>query len=181
MKLIGITGKARSGKDTIAEILFEHYGFTRIAFADPVKLAAQQIFGLSHDQTWDDNLKEVVIPYWDLTPRQMFQKVGDAAKAQFGDGVWMKRWYLGYDMLKDSDDIVVPDCRYDLEASGVRGLGGIIVRVVRPEEGLDGNVGLHSSESGLSLAVDYTINNSGTLDDLRHQVAKIIQLIEVAG
>ena len=181
MKLIGLTGKARSGKDSIAEILFEHYGFTRIAFADPVKLAAQKIFALSNAQTWNDDMKEVVIPYWDLTPRQMFQKVGDATKAQFGDGVWMKRWYLGYDMLKDSDDIVVPDCRYDLEASGVRSLGGIIVRVVRPEEGLDGDVSLHSSESGLSLAVDYTINNNGTLDDLRNQVAKLIQLIEVTG
>lgn len=179
MKLIGITGKARAGKDTLAELLYEHHGFTRIAFADPVKLAAQQIFGLSVDQTWDATLKEVVIPYWDLTPRQMFQKLGtDATHPVFGPDVWMKRWFLGYDMLKDSDDIVVPDCRYDLEAAGVRNLGGVIVRVVRSSEGLSGDEAAHVSESGLSLAVDYTIINDGTIDDLRKSVADLIEMLD---
>jgi dephospho-CoA kinase len=58
MKLIGITGKARSGKDTIARHLWAQHAFTRIAFADPLKLAAQSIFGLTHDQTWNDDLKK---------------------------------------------------------------------------------------------------------------------------
>ena len=63
MKLIGLTGKARSGKDTVANYLFNQHGYTRIAFADPVKLAAQQVFGLTHEQTWVEGLKEVEIPY----------------------------------------------------------------------------------------------------------------------
>ena len=37
MKLIGITCKARSGKDTIARHLWAQHAFTRIAFADPLK------------------------------------------------------------------------------------------------------------------------------------------------
>ena len=56
MKLIGITGKARSGKDAIAKFAWSQYGFTRIAFADAVKLSAQAKFGLTAAQTWDDEL-----------------------------------------------------------------------------------------------------------------------------
>ena len=109
MKLIGITGEARSGKDTIAKHLWAEYGFTRIAFADPLKLAAQQMFGLSHAQTWDDSLKEVVIPHWGMTPRKIFQLMGtEASKPVFGEDVWVKRWLMEPDrMLAEKDPLAM--------------------------------------------------------------------------
>lgn len=178
MKLIGISGKARSGKDTIAKYLFERYAFTRIAFADPVKLAAQQAFGLSHAQTWDDDLKEVEIPYWGMTPRQMFQKLGtDATHPVFGNDIWMKRWFMTYDLIKDTDHVVVPDARFDLEAGGIRNLGGIIIEV-RRGEGLGGDEGKHASERGLSIAPDVIIHNDGTLEDLYAAVDKVLELMQ---
>jgi hypothetical protein len=175
MKLIGICGKARAGKDTIARYLFETEGFTRIAFADPVKQAAQHIFGLSHAQTWDDDLKNIVIPYWDMTPRQMFQKLGtDATHPIFGPDVWMKRWYIAYAQLHETDHIVVPDVRYDLELAGIRQLGGTII-TVRRGEGLGGAEGQHISENGLSMAPDYVIENDGSLNDLYLSVDAVLE------
>ncbi len=35
--IIGLTGYAQSGKDTVANILVERYGFTRVAFADKIR------------------------------------------------------------------------------------------------------------------------------------------------
>ena len=35
--IIGLTGYAQSGKDTVAKILIEQYGFTRVAFADKIR------------------------------------------------------------------------------------------------------------------------------------------------
>ncbi len=35
--LIGISGRKRSGKDTLASRLISEHGFTRVAFADPLK------------------------------------------------------------------------------------------------------------------------------------------------
>lgn len=166
MKLIGITGKARSGKDTLARFGFTQYGFTRIAFADPLKLAAQHIFGLSHEQTWDDDLKEVVIPFWNMSPRQMFQLLGtESVKGTFGDDTWMKRWILSYSLMRETDDIVVPDVRCDIEADGIRKLGGVIIEVQRGV-GLNGSTGDHASERGLSTLPDFTIDNNGTLEEL---------------
>lgn len=39
-KLIGVTGFAYSGKDTVGKILCDKHGFTRLAFGDAVKLCA---------------------------------------------------------------------------------------------------------------------------------------------
>jgi len=176
MKLIGITGKARSGKDNIAKYLYENYGFTRIAFADPVKMAAQQIFGLSHAQTWDDRLKEVEIPYWGMSPRQMFQKLGtEATHPIFGSDVWMKRWFMAYDVLKDTDHVVVPDVRYDLEAQGIINLGGMIIEVQRGE-GLDGEEGKHMSERGLTINPDLIVRNNTSLDNLYASIDLIMEM-----
>jgi dephospho-CoA kinase len=37
--IIGLSGYARSGKDTVAELLCLNYGFRRISFADPMREA----------------------------------------------------------------------------------------------------------------------------------------------
>ena len=178
MKLIGICGKARSGKDTIAKHLFEAHAFTRIAFADPIKQAARHIFALTHEQTWDDALKEVVIPYWDMSPRQMFQKLGtDATHPVFGQNIWMKRWYVTYDVLKDTDHIVVPDVRRDYELAGIRELGGVIIRIDRDEAGLTGAEAQHISETGLSMAPDYIIKNDGTIAGLKAAVDHLLGMV----
>lgn len=175
MKLIGITGKARSGKDTIARMLFAQHAFTRIAFADPLKLAAQQMFGLSKEQTWGDYKKEEVIPYWGMSPRQMFQLLGnEAVKPVFGADIWIKRWSMSYAIFRDTDDIIVPDVRFDHEAAHIRSLGGVIVEVLRGP-GLVGSTGDHVSERGLSTLPEYTIDNNGTLEDLRVKVMSLVE------
>lgn len=52
MKIVGVTGKAGSGKDTAAAHLVEQYGFQQIAFADPLKRYAHKVFGFTKDQLW---------------------------------------------------------------------------------------------------------------------------------
>ena len=167
MNLMGTRGKARPGKDAVAKFAWAQYGFTRIAFADPVKMAAQAKFGLTAEQTWRDDLKEVVIPHWGMTPRQIFQMEGtEAGRNVFGGDLWIKRFMLSYNLLKGTDDIVVPDVRFDNEADAIRSLGGIIIEVRRGHAGLSGSAAAHVSESGLSLPADYVIENEGTLEDL---------------
>lgn len=175
MKLIGITGLARSGKDTVARYLWAEHGYTRIAFADPVKLAAQHIFGLTDEQVWKDHLKEMILPYWDLSPRQMYQLLGtEAVKGTFGDDTWCKRWMLSYGPLSLTDDIVVPDVRTDVEAGMLRSLGGAIIELTRNDSGLSGSTAAHSSENGLSTFPEYEITNNGTIQDLYDAVDAVL-------
>lgn len=46
MEFVGLAGKARIGKDTVAQYLQSHYQFETYAFADPVKQAASAMFGV---------------------------------------------------------------------------------------------------------------------------------------
>lgn len=185
--LFGIHGKARSGKDTVVKYLTDNYGFIRNAFADPLKRAAQQMFMLTDAQTWDENLKEEVIPYWGMSPREIFQKIGtEGGREVFGDDVWLKRWYFHYNQFKDLTHYAVPDVRFPNEADYIRSLGGNMWHVLRDGAGLSNERAAHASEAGLVPdAKDIIIRNNGTLEDLYAQVDEVMQtrfhLLSVGG
>ena len=46
MKIIGITGRARSGKDTLAEFPVSDHGFVKLSFAAPIRAFVADITGL---------------------------------------------------------------------------------------------------------------------------------------
>lgn len=58
MRLIGIHGKARSGKDEFCKILCDTYGFKRIAFADVIRDLAVKYFEVPQEETLDKKTKE---------------------------------------------------------------------------------------------------------------------------
>jgi hypothetical protein len=63
----------------------------------------------------------------------MLQLLGtEATKPVFGDDIWLKRWFLSYSAVRDTDHVVVPDVRFDVEADAIRRLGGTIIHIVRP-------------------------------------------------
>lgn len=173
-KLVGIAGKARSGKDTLVRFLWTRYGFRRLAFADPVKAAAQLMFGLSNQEAWDDEFKETVIPYWGKSPRQMFQLLGtECTKPHFGDDIWIKRLKMAYDLLKNTDDIVIPDVRFEAEATWIREQGGTIIHLIRDDAPA---VNAHISEAGVVRQYgDIVLHNNATLDELFVKAGKIVE------
>ena len=80
---------ARVGKDEVARILREEQSFRSHSFALPLKQASQLLFGLTDDQVWNDKYKEQVIPMWDLTPRQIFQRLGtEGGRLVFREDMW---------------------------------------------------------------------------------------------
>lgn len=58
MRLIGIHGKARSGKDEFCKILCDTYGFKRIAYADVIRELAVKYFEVPQEETLDKKTKE---------------------------------------------------------------------------------------------------------------------------
>ena len=49
--IIGISGQAGSGKDTVANFLLK-YGFVKVAFADPLKRIVKDIYAFTDEQLW---------------------------------------------------------------------------------------------------------------------------------
>jgi len=56
--IIGLTGQARAGKDTIAEYLVKNHGFVRIGLADPMKRFCQHLFDWNDEQVWGNKKEE---------------------------------------------------------------------------------------------------------------------------
>lgn len=184
MHLIGIHGKARSGKDTVAKYLVNEHGYVKSAFADPVKRAAAAMFGLSEEETFSDELKEVVIPYWGMSPRQMFQKVGtEGGRDVFGDDLWLRRWMKFYDEYHDVSSIVVSDLRFDNEADLIRERGGLVLHLTsnRPSA-LTTTAAAHASEAGIKFVPgDHRIHNDGSFQALYAKVDQLLVCLEDQG
>lgn len=170
--VVGITGFARSGKDTVADYLVKHHGYTKLSFAEPIKQACKAIFGFNHEQLHGD-LKEVPDKYWNITPRQAFQKVGtDLLRDQFDKDIWIKALQkqveLNYEM--GIKRIVISDVRFDNEISYLKSMYNTSIWKVKRHQVLSKCVLEHKSERPDDLEFDYVLYNTDTLDNLYKQV-----------
>ncbi|UCV26715.1 deoxynucleotide monophosphate kinase family protein [Ferribacterium limneticum] len=177
--LIGITGKALSGKDTFAEILFRNYNFLPMAFAVPLKQAAAAAYGIDlahfHSQEGKKQYHEV----WKETNRVLLQDFGELMCERYGAGFWIRRWLIDYAGFSNTDDVVVSDVRKDVEAETIRDLGGLIVHLERDGAGLSGKEAAHKTEQGVTKqAGDVVIWNNGTLHDLARQADRAVAILQ---
>jgi hypothetical protein len=57
--IIGISGRARSGKDSIAEIMIKKFNFKRVSFADSLKELSAEAFNITLNHFHDNDKKDV--------------------------------------------------------------------------------------------------------------------------
>lgn len=129
--IIGVSGKKRSGKDTVANHLETKYGFTKMAFASPIKWAAEDIFGFNERQLYGD-LKEVEDSLWGFTPRWAMQMIGtDLFRDHIAKDIWIRRLKQ---RIRESPHtrIVVSDVRFLNEVQAIKDMGGQVVKINRP-------------------------------------------------
>ena len=164
--LIGLTGYAQSGKDTLASILVEKYGYSRIAFADKIR---EFLYGINPMVACSPTgyLKDLVnLVGWDKAKqepqvRRLLQDLGISARDLIAEDVWVTAALGSVD--KDQR-IVVTDVRFENEAKTIKLMGGQIWRVKRP--GVEA-VNSHVSETQLDgYKVDQIFLNSGSIQDL---------------
>jgi len=164
--LIGLTGYAQSGKDTVASILVEKYGYTRIAFADKIRdflyginpMVACSPTGYLQDLVnlvgWDKAKQEPQV-------RRLLQDLGISARELLDENIWITTALSKVD--KDVR-VVVTDVRFENEAMMIKLMGGQLWRVKRVGFG---PVNEHVSESELDgYKVNQIFVNNGTLEDL---------------
>lgn len=178
--IIGLTGYAQSGKDTVAKILTDNYGYARIAFADKIREYLYEMNPLIDYIVGEPIfLKErVKRDGWEQTKqnphvRRVLQNAGVAARKVFGEDFWI---YQALSDVAPQDKVIVTDVRFKNEADWIKGFGGQIWRVNR--DGV-GAVNGHISESEMAeYPVDFTINNNGTLNELNSIVtSRLINLM----
>jgi hypothetical protein len=171
--LVGISGKKRSGKDTMAEV-FSEQGFEQHALAEPIKDACRTIFNFTDEQLYGDQ-KEEYDPYWERTPREVMQHFGtDAFRETYGEDVWVDS-LLQRLRLRLPAAAVVSDVRFPNEVRGIQNASGEVIRIDASER-LD-HEDDHASETALDDFEGYVrvVENNGSLDEFKrkaHSIAK---------
>lgn len=173
-KIIGLSGYARTGKDTVANILSYSFDFKRIAFADSIRQALYTLNPLiAHDggvtflqclledNDWDDlkDNKEI---------RRLLQRLGtEVGRDMFDENIWVHTAFKKI-QASASQNIVITDVRFLNEAMALRDMGAEIWRINRPGVCAINN---HKSETDLdNFNFDVVIENDCTLESLTHDV-----------
>lgn len=167
--IIGITGLARSGKDTVASFLIPVTGGYRYALADPIR-AMLVPFGVDMADPYWQTHKEDIIPALGVSPRYLMQTLGTEWGRQLvNENVWLL--LAQQRVVRFGPGMVVTDIRFENEADWVRKHGGIILHVLRKEAP---EVELHASEAGVEIKdSDLVIHNNGTLEELQQRVTEM--------
>jgi hypothetical protein len=178
--IIGLTGYARSGKDSAAAVLVKEYGYTRVAFADGVRSMALAIDPLLFGNV---RLSSVVrTSGWDEAKavpevRRLLQAIGtEGVRNHIGDDSWVRVGKRKVDAV--DGPVVITDVRFPNEAAAVREWGGFLLRMSRlNSDGSEYNNGLgrdHPSEATIAdLPVDGTLHAS-SVGELEHAVRVMV-------
>ncbi len=138
MILIGLSGKARSGKDAVADTCTSLYAWRKMKLADPLKKMCRDMFGLNRDQT-DGILKE--LPVGVTTPRELMINIGQLGRT-VSPHFWINK--LEADILKTPQaqlgTYIIADVRFINEADWIKRHNGILVRLNRSTDLRGGNI-----------------------------------------
>lgn len=170
--VIGITGRARSGKDTVRNFIIAARGGYAYSFADPLRAMLKPL-GIDMDDPYWANRKDEVIPALGASPRKLLQTLGtEWGRALINDNLWVL--LAQQRLLNNGLGMVVADVRFENEAAWVRNVGGLLVHVLRPDAT---QVRAHASEAGVVIQdSDVVINNTGDLATLQAFVRNLFDV-----
>jgi len=179
MYIIGLSGKSGHGKDYVARILFDMWGYYPLPFALIVKLDAISKFGATYEETFITKPPHT---------RQLLQKVGTESGRQFyGDGVWVTatltvaRWM---EEMWGINKFCIPDVRFKNEMGVLQSNKHKVFHVIgdstiQTKFGLTGEAARHASEVDLDDVTITTwdgviINEYGKRDKVIDQLERLL-------
>lgn len=187
--IIGLSGKARAGKDTFGNLLIESFELlgikaVRVAFADVLKDQISDLFDMTNEQLYG-NLKEVEdtrYPKADggfFSPREVLQNYGQFMRT-IDSNYWVNRAMKKVATFDKDIITIITDVRHTNEVDMVKS-NGLHIRILR-EGASSAQNAAHISETALDSGykIDDIIENNSSLEELKTKAlalaTKIINL-----
>lgn len=157
-------------------------GAVSLTFAEPLKAACKALFLLSDAQLYDEHEKEKIDPRWGVSPRQLFQKIGDLLRyglplvlpdLKLDKGLIFTQnmyWRLQSTEEKNPPLLIIEDGRLADEHNFFKTLENTLSVRIRRNTGSNDQ---HSSEK-INFECDTEIVNDGSLIQLQSQLDKIL-------
>lgn len=199
MIVIALSGLARAGKDSVADVLVKDFGFEKRSFAAPLKEMARKLNPIigwdlynpgrqillneALERYGEDSVKQIFPEY-----RRLLQVLGTDCIRSLAPNFWVDAAKAS--LTDPNGRYVFTDCRFPNEAEMVIALNdqpepcpvfgescehpgdhvGAVWQVSRP--GIELSEDAHESERHVGLmGEEYQIINDGTLEDLAEAVA----------
>jgi hypothetical protein len=161
MIIIGLSGRKRSGKDTVCEIIQRVFtGARRFAFADALKRELSEATDTPvHVIEQEKDRFRLGLQWW-----------GTEFRRHQSDTYWVDQLMESLRMAEahDCPVAIVTDCRFQNEADAIRSMGGKVLRI---ERATSPSQDCHASETSMDkYAFDGVIYNHGTINDLEDAV-----------
>lgn len=183
IRLIGISGKMQSGKDTVASIIkkLSYIDWEIVKFADTLKDITCLLLNCSREDLESSDFKSSPLDdRWQnfhneqLTPRKVMQLIGTDL---FRNGLHPNTWVNTLSNKFTNDSFwIVTDVRFPNEAEFIKNNGGILIRIERESIELSN----HLSETALDdYEFDYIINNHDTFYDLLLNVISFMKKYDI--
>ncbi len=169
--IVGLSGYARAGKDTVAGFLVEDFHFVQGSVTDIFKEMLEELnpiveTGPSAPRRWRE-----VVDYWgfeeakDQFPeiRGLMQRLGfEVRERSFEPDFWVNQLIYRH---RNDEKFVFSSVRDPIEAQAIKAQGGVIWRIDRPGYG---PANTHASETAMDgWLFDDLLINDGTLEQLR--------------
>lgn len=175
MKIVGIAGKAESGKTTFANILKEQLELENkrvllINYGDFVKFIAKQYYSWNGEK--DEN------------GRTLLQRIGtEQGRNKVSENIWVDMVINTVEVAKEDYDIaIVADCRFpnEFDRWNEHGYNMLKIKIMRitHESKLTEEQKQHPSEIALDNYNDdiIIIQNEGSLDDLQNIAKQMVKV-----
>ncbi len=164
-KIIGLSGKQYSGKDTVAKILLETFSdFKRIGIGDAIKIE----YGKKHGLTFEEIEKNKHLYRADLI------ELGNWGRGIHPD-YWLKT------IINMEGNLIVPDLRVVHEAQVLASGGAYLIRVDADEKVRATRGTIVSGNDDTETALDnykdwnYIIQNNGTYEELIDNTKELVK------
>ncbi len=185
---VGILDVERRDQDFIGYASMTIWPYVKsFSFADPLKVIAIELFGLSEDQCYGTdkdknttvNIKWEDIPAYQenwatgfMTAREFLQCFGTDICRTIKDTVWVDSC-INRILETGTELAIVSDCRFPNEVDAVQKAGGKVIRLTR-----NNHPDSHASEQALNDfdGFDYTLDNSEmNIDETNKALLKVLR------
>ena len=171
MKIILLSGKARSGKDTTANIIKEIENDKKVINLEYSFYMKTYIKNITD---WDGSE--------DTKPRELLQQLGDTIKNKIDPLFFIKKMIMDIKVYSLYYDIItISDVRFINEIEEIKKEFNdvICIRINRPnyDNGLTINEKNHISETSLDNydKFDYVIENDSDINSLKNKIIEVIE------